>query len=282
VRDSRIKRARWLSLLIRLRAGGGGSHLLESDFTLLGSSAMEGLSTSSELSAGLQLSLSVLSVLLLLSSSTGLGSLCVRIQLKHDILILERISLLGEDNRGVLEGGLHNRLDFIRIDDTGKVSVGHSTVRKMETFLQLGTSIIGSEERVELVKSTLGPDAESAEVSTRSELEEVEVVNRCHFNTREVSESLVESLRLVVDHKRTTSLSVSAVSCLANTTLKFAGLLGLLDIGEGTKSLQDDLGVLGAVDFVECVIKNQRHLRDLVNTVSTSHDEGRDSGGSKS
>lgn len=255
---------------------------LESDLTLLGGGAVEGLSSGGELSAVLQLGLSVLLVLLLLGEGTGLGSLSIRIQLEHNILVLERVSLLGEDGDATLEGGLEDRLHLIGVDDTGEVGVGHGAVGKVETILLLGWRVIGSEESVELIEGSLGPDAESAEVSTRGELEEVEVVDRGQLHTRKISKALVNALGLVKDDKRTASLSVSAVSGLTNAALELARLLGLLDISVGTESLQESLGILSALDFVESIIKHQRKLWDLVHTVSTSHDEGWDSRGGKS
>jgi hypothetical protein len=260
----------------------GAEGTLKGDLTLLGSSAVESLSSGAELSAVLELGFSVLLVLLLLGEGTGLGSLSVRIQLEHDILVLERVSLLGEDEGLTLDRGLEDRLHLIRVDDTSKVGVGHGAVRKVETILLLGGGVIGPEESVELVESTLGPDAEASEMSTRGELEEVEVVNRGELNTRKISEALVKTFGLIEDDKRTASLSISAVSGLTDTALELARLLGLLDISVGTEFLQESLGILGAADFVEGIIEHQWKLRNLIHTVSTSHDEGRDSRSGKS
>ena len=102
------------------------------------------------------------------------------------------------------------RLNLIGVDDSGKISAGHNvSVQNVSALLNtLGSPL--SEDVVESLESILGPDDESAEVTTRSELEEVESVNAASINTGEISgSSLDEVVFVTVDDERTLSQNVS-------------------------------------------------------------------------
>jgi hypothetical protein len=110
------------------------------------------------------------------------------------------VALLGQSHS--LGGdGPDNGLDLIGVDDTGQVGVGHTGAGQVEAVLELGALLVRAEERVELLESALGPDAESSQVATGGEVEEVEVVNQGELNAGKVAEGLVEALGDVVDDK---------------------------------------------------------------------------------
>jgi len=49
---------------------------------------------------------------------------------------------------------------------------------------------IGSEQVIKGSEGTLGPDDESTQLTTRSQLQQVHSVNIAHINTRDISEGL--------------------------------------------------------------------------------------------
>jgi len=264
------------------------SHL-ESDGTLSNSGLVESLSAGRELlgSGLLGLSLCLESLASGLLGQTGLlllagldGSL-VRVEGDLDSGHLEGVSLLGKSN---LDGGhwAQHGLDLIGVDDTGQVSVGHERTRQVEAVLEFGALLVCAEDGVQLLEGTLGPDDESAQVATRSQVQERQVINQSELNTRKVSESLVESLGHVIDDERTSSLSVSSVSGFANTTADLLGVSRLLNIIHSTNLGQGALGIFGFGNTVKGVRHNQRKFRDVLDAVATSHNEGRKSRGSQS
>jgi hypothetical protein len=88
-------------------------------------------------------------------------------------------------------------------------------------------------------------------VTTRGELEEVEVVDGAGLNTGDVAESEDEVLAIllgVVDDKRTTALLVAATPHLTLTSADLARVLSLLDVGTGTDSLEKGNGSGGLLD----------------------------------
>ena len=82
-------------------------------------------------------------------------------------------------------------------------------------FLVDGNLIEGAEDVIEQGEGTLSPDDETTEVTTRSELEEVEPPDVDYLNTGKVTEGLDNTVVLVVDNERTTALAVTTVPELA-------------------------------------------------------------------
>jgi len=148
--------------------------------------------------------------------------------------------------------------------------------------LLLGELGWGSVEGVKALEGCLGPNAEAAEVTTGGELKEVETGNTASVNTRDVSEGLDESVVLVVDEKGSTSLNISAVSGLSNSTANGGRCLDLVNIRVSTNGSQDIDGLLGLDSCLNIIRNNERDFRDGLDLVSTGHDEGWDGGGSKS
>lgn len=264
------------------------SHL-ESDGTLSNGGLVESLSASGELLRGSLLGLSLglkslssdflgLTGLLFLA---GLDGSLVRVEGDLDGGHLERVSLLGEgdlDRRHWAQDGL----DLIGVDDTGQIGVGHERTRQVEAVLKFGALLVCAEDRIQLLEGTLGPDDESAQVATRSQVQQRQVINQSKLNTRKISESLVESLGDIIDDQRTSSLSVSSISGFAHTTADLLRISCLFNIIHGTDLSQSGLGVFSAGNAVQRVRYNQRKFRDVFDAVATGHDEGRKSRGSQS
>lgn len=223
-------------------------------------------------------------VLLLLSLlSENLG---VRVQAKHDLLVLERVLLL--DSRSASDsislGGVEGALDFRAVDQTGEIGLRDNVGGEEEVTLVGGGLGGGTVDIVKGLESGRGPDDESAEVTTRSKLEEVESGNGASLNTGDVSESGNELLAIGlrrVDDKRATSLAVAAATELALTGAELLGVLDLGDVLTSADSLQkaessSGLGNSGTLE--NSGVDNQRNLRDGVDLVSTGHEQRNGSG----
>ena len=78
-----------------------------------------------------------------------------------------------------------------------------------------GCLIEGAEDLIEETESALSPDNESAEVATRSKLEQVQPANIDGLNTRKVPECLDDAVVFVVHDERATALTVPAASDLS-------------------------------------------------------------------
>lgn len=204
-----------------------------------------------------------------------------RVELGHNSEILERV-LLELDTSGLLDGRFDNALDLIRVDDTTDISIGHHGTGQVVVGLHGGSLGVGSVQAIELLKGTLSPDAETSKMTTRGQLKEVQSLNVAQFNTRDVSEGLDETLVLVVDDQRTTSLGVTSVPHLTLTTAEFLGGLDFLDIIIGTEFLEKGDGVGGFGQLFDSVADNKGDLVDLLNSVTTGHDQSGDGRGSQS
>lgn len=75
----------------------------------------------------------------------------------------------------------YNSLDFVGVDQTGEVGVGDDREGEVVVLLELSTLGAVAKESIKLLESTLSPDDESANVTTRSKLEQVETVNASLF-----------------------------------------------------------------------------------------------------
>ena len=149
---------------------------------LLGSGAFHWLSL-------LLLSLGFLACLLSAQFSTDAGR-SVWVELDHDTQVFQGV-LLAEGNLAANLSGSDDLLHFIRVDDTGHISVRHGWARQGKSALELGLGTKGlSKETVKFSKGIFSPDDQSAHVSTRGELEEVKVVDVARVDSWEVSDSL--------------------------------------------------------------------------------------------
>ena len=134
----------------------------------------------------LDVSLSCLGSFLLLLLLIGASNLVEGVESVHEGMIVERV-LLGD----VLDDGSLNLaelgLNLVRVDDSSEISaVHHVSVEDIATLLDVSSSVV-SEDAIECLEGVLGPDDESAEVTTGSELEEVKSVHVDEVDTGEVS-----------------------------------------------------------------------------------------------
>ena len=219
------------------------------------------------------------------SSSDGLGlpgNLEVRVQLQHELPVLEGVPLAGSEDLSGLPGA-KTGLDFVGVDDPGKVRVGHLGAGEDEALLDGGGGGVGTEDSIQLVEGGLGPDAEATQVTSRGKLEKVQAIDGDELDTGEVAEGPQSSGLLIVDDQRSSALDVPPVPHLTLTSTDLLGVLGLLNIGVGTEGLEDLDGELGLVNVLEGVVgDNEGDFLDGLNTVTTGHDQSGESRGSQS
>ena len=109
--------------------------------------------------------------------------------------------------------------------------------------------------------------------------EEAEAVHGAQLHARDVPHRLGDARVVGVDDERALALDVAAVPHLTLTGAKVAGRLDLLDVGVGANLLEElhRLGRLG--DGLGGVVEHEGHLRDGLDVVAASHEEGGDRGG---
>lgn len=219
---------------------------------------------------------------LLLAKTLLLVRSGVRVEAEHDLLVLERVLLL--DVRTLGDGtatdGAEDALNLRAVDELVEVGLGHAVLGNEEVTLELRGLGGAAVDGVEGGESVGRPDDETAKVTTRGELEEVEGVDVAALNTGDVAEGsdkLLAVLGGLVNDEGTAALDVAAVPQLTLTGAELAGVLDLLDIGGGTDSLEevDSLGSLlqgtvgegGAGD-------DEGNLRDGTDTVATGEEKG--------
>lgn len=205
----------------------------------------------------------------------------VRVQADHDTQVLERVLLLAAASvRDLL--GVDDGLDFIGVDETGEVRVGHARAWESVVGLLGRSTVGGSPDAVELVESILGPDDETSHVSSRGELQQVEAFNLASFDTRKIAESLGDTIVRVVDNERTTTLDVTTVTEFTLTTSQFLGVLGLFGVSQSTSFGEGFEGSLGLLDRFNRVVDNTWDLSNRVDSVTTSHNQRWKGGGGQS
>jgi hypothetical protein len=177
-------------------------------------------------------------------------------------------------------GRADNGLDFGRVDETTNVGVGDDVGWEEVVLLLRGWGGSGSVDLVKGVEGGVGPDDETPEVSTRSELEEVKGLDGGSLNPGNVAESLDEGSGLgsfrVEDDEGPTALPVAAVSELTLTSTELLGLGDLDDIWVSTEGLEESNGLTGLADSSGGAGENARELWDLLDAVTTSEDESWD------
>jgi hypothetical protein len=224
---------------------------------------------------GLLLGLLLAKTLLLVRGGVG-------VKAEHDLLVLERVLLLdvGTLGDGTATDGAEDALNLGAVDKLVEVGLGHAVLGEEEVALELRGLGGAAVDGVESGEGVGRPDDETAKVTTRGELEEVEGVDVAALDTGDVAEGLEELLAVlgrVVDDQGAATLDVATVPQLTLTGAELAGVLDLLDIGGGTDGGEevDGLGGLlhgtvgegGAGD-------DERDLRDGTDAVATGEEKG--------
>ena len=241
--------------------------------SLGGTASLGSLKLESGLLVGLSLDDS-----LSLSSSSNLE---VGVELLHHGLVLEGV-LLGlvvetHGSANFAELGLN----LVGVDDASKVSAGHHVLLEVVAALFGASLVEGAEHVVKCGEGVLGEDAESAEVSTRGELEEVEAVHAAGVNTDEVASGALEQGVLVsIDEERALAhdeagrshLALSSTCALGQTSAD--DIVVSADLAKGNEESLSGLEVKG--------INNEGEFGDGLDGVTASLDEGSAGSGGES
>lgn len=173
-------------------------------------------------------------------------------------------------------------MDLVGVDDSGDVGVGHLMDGKGPSFLLLAGLGVGSEDVVEFLEGTLGPYDESSNVTSGGQLEKVESADVSDLNSGNVSQSLDEgNISSTVDNQRSSSGSVSSVSELSFSGSDLDGVNDLLDIRPSSDILEESNGLLSSFDFFGGIGDDQGEFGDVVDSVSSGLNQGKDNGGSQ-
>jgi len=179
--------------------------------------------TGRDTSSGFKGILSLLSVFFVSLLFLGTNSVGVRVKSLTGGVVGKWVLLSGGVEVEVSLLGSYNTLDFVRVDDLSDVWVGKERSLEVVSDLSLGGNSVGTEDLVEGLEGGLGPDDESTDLSSRSELSKVKSVDVADFNTRKVSNGLGELLALTAVYEKRTFSKLVVLS----SHLLFSGSLGL-------------------------------------------------------
>lgn len=192
-----------------------------------------------------------------------------------------------------LTGGSDDRLDLVRVDETGDVSSRDLGGREADKNCQFDNMAVSRTnknplearlllvDRVEGGNGRLGPDDESTNVTTRGELEEVEGLNGAGLDTGDVLESPDDTLVLGVDDEGTPPLPVPPVPHLTLTGPDLPRVGNLGDVGVGSDSLEELDSSLGLVGGLDGRREDEGDLLDLLDPVASGEDKRGESRGSE-
>lgn len=173
---------------------------------------------------------------------------------------------------GLLLFSLENRLDLVGVDDLGDVGVLEDTGVESVARLELRSRVGRTVQVVESSDGGLGPDAESTEVTSGSQMSDVESVDVEEVDSGDVSDGSLEVGALVVaDHEGTSSVLESSVSELALTSSDLLGVSDSQDILSNSEILEDLDGFLGLGDVVDIVGEDQRELGNAHDSMSSGN-----------
>merc|ERR1719278_1270766 len=211
-------------------------------------------------------------VLLLGQLSVLLHHSGVRVQLKHSPDVLEGV---GPDHGpgDLAVGGAQHCPDGLRLEQSGEICVGHLWLGKVPASLGCCCLSPCAVKPIKFLKCRLSPDAEPANVAAWGELQQVQVVNLDDINTRDVPESLGDTLVLVIDDEGAQLLHMTPAPQLALAGAHTAGGVNLGDIGPSLVPPEELNSLLCASEALDGVGNHQRHLRDSIDDVSLCHDE---------
>jgi len=223
-------------------------------------------------------------VLVTLVDSLGLEialDLGVGVKLVHEGSVFQGVLVAGSLLDGVDADGAELALNVVGVDDSGEIGAGHHVSIKLVARLLNTLLSVGTEDLVKALEGISGEDDESAEVTTRGELEEVESVHGAGVNTGQVAGgSLKVGVLVTVDNKGTSGHLEAGVSHLVEAGTGGLGGTDSLEIVTGTNLGEGSEEGLGGVN-VEGV-NNKGELGHVVNVMATGEDEGSNSRGSKS
>merc|ERR1719348_1752641 len=207
-----------------------------------------------------------------------LGDSGIRIELEHGADVLQRVGL-DHSTLHLLVGSSQHLPDGLALEQGRQVSVGHLGLGQVPACLGRAWLAPGAVQTIQLLEGCFGPDAESANMTSRSQLQEVEVVNLDGVNSRDVPECLGQTLILIIDDKRSSLLDVTSVSQLTLTGSHTSGGVHLGNIIPGLVTSEEHDSLLSLLKSLDLVGHNKRNLADAIDDVTLSHDQSGDPSG---
>lgn len=198
----------------------------------------------------------------------------VRVELQHSLDILQRI-LLHRCPLGGRSAGSEDGLDFIGLEDSLKIGVGHDGSWHAESLL-----VCRAVDGVKSIESSSSPNAETSNVSTGGKFEEIEFVDGEEGNAGDVAESKRDTLILLVNNKGAAFLDTSSVSHFSASGSEASGRFDTLDVIPGSDLSEDTDSVLSFFQGLDGVIDDKGKFGDFLNRVTFGHGESGDGGGS--
>ena len=173
--------------------------------------------------------------------------------------------------------GLEGAADLLGADDAGDVGVGDGGGGEEEAILDGGFLGEGTEDLVELLEGTLGPDDEASEVTTGGEVEEVQRVDVGGVKTIDVAEGR-DALGVSEDEHGATAVFVAAVAHLAAAGADLTGSGDTVEVVHGADGGEAGEGFLGLGEVADGVVNNEGDFGDVLDLVTTGLDEAGDGG----
>jgi hypothetical protein len=192
----------------------------------------------------------------------------IGVELVQGLGVLQVVGL-PEANETLGLGG-DEGLDVVGLDHTANIGVGEDGTGEEVSVLHSGGLVSSSEDSVELLESGLGPDNESAKVTSRGELQEVQGRDTSNLNTSQISEGSQGGGSLVGSDDEGSNLDVLGSVPQASLTRVLGNVLASVNIGVSLELGQEGKCVLGlgeGLDGVSC--NNQGDLGDGRDVVST-------------
>ncbi len=152
---------------------------------------------------------------------------------------------------------------------------------KQVVLLMYSCLIEGTKDIVKESKCSLSPDDKATDVTTRCELEKVEMADVDNLNARQVAECLDDATVLIEDHERTAALAMAAITHLSLTSATLARVGHLDDVTVCMKGLEKGNGLLGLFEGLDRIADDEGNLLDLLDTVAAREDERRKRGSGK-
>jgi len=215
----------------------------------------------------------------LLLQGIALSDDSVWVELEESAVVLQRVSL-EHTTLTIVRLLLENTLNLIGGEETAQIAVGHLWLWQAEVVLGGRLLLVGAVDVVELLEGRLGPDAEATQVTTWSDLQQVQALNVEESDAWDVTESTSKTLVLLVDDGWATLHDATTVTHLTLTGTESLGGVHLLDILPGVDLLEDAHGLLGLLDLLDLVAENERDLWSLFDLVALGQDEAWNARGS--
>jgi len=197
----------------------------------------------------------------------------VWVQFEHSLDVFQWI-LLDGNSLGCRSSWLQGGLDFISLKDSLEISIGHDWSWHGESLL-----VVGAVDSIEGLEGGGGPDAESTNVSTWGEFEQVEFVNWEEGDTWDISESEGQTIILGIDDQWASLLNASSVSHFTTSGTESSGGFDTFNISPGVGLTKNTDGILGLGQSLNRVFDNQWEFWNLFDSVTLGHGQRWESSG---